>query len=182
MSYSVRGPVPAGTYHVWRRTTGPILMFRDDFDRTAFCRRLAGSIRKYAWTCVAFVLMPSHFHLVLDVADDVLPPGMRDLFGPYAQQFNRRWGRSGHLRAGPYRLRVVRGDTDLRGTVRYVARNPVRDKLCDWPQEWAWSSYLGTAGYARPFPFVDDRLVLGPLHDDVATAQQLIRAVVEPPS
>lgn len=154
-------------------------MFRDDFDRKEFCERLAASVAKYSWTCVAFVLMPTHFHLILEVEDDVLQPGMRDLFGPYAQAFNRRWGRSGHLRAGPYKLRRIEDDRDLRGAFRYVARNPVRSKLCERPQDWHWSSYTRSAGYNRRFKFVDDSLVLGMLHENVTKARELLRDIVE---
>src|SRR4051812_10330121 len=174
-----RGHVPAGVYHVWRRTNGPTSMFRDDFDRTAFCRRLARSIDKYGWSCIAFVLMRTHFHLVLDVDDDVLQPGMRDFFGPYAQEFNRRHGRYGHLRAEPYKLRRIGDDRELRAAVRYVARNPVRARACKQPQEWYWSSYRGSAGYTKPFPFVDDELVLGSLHEDVTKARVMLREVIE---
>src|SRR4051812_13212998 len=174
-----RGHVPAGVYHVWRRTNGPTSMFRDDFDRTAFCKRLARSIDKYGWSCIAFVLMRTYFHLVLDVDDDVLQPGMRDFFGPYAQEFNRRHGRYGHLRGEPYKLRPIWDDRGLRAAVRYVVRNPVRAKVCKQPQHWPWSSYPGSAGYAKPFRFVDDRLLLGPLHEDVTDARIMLRDVVE---
>jgi putative transposase len=174
-----RGHVPAGVYHVWRRTNGPTRMFRDDFDRTAFCKRLAKSIDKYRWNCIAFVLMRTHFHLVLDVEDDVLQPGMRDFFGPYAQEFNRRHGRYGHLRGEPYKLRTIWDDRGLRAAVRYVARNPVRAKVCKQPQDWLWSSYPGSAGYSKPFPFVDDRLLLGTLDEDVTKARVMLRDVIE---
>jgi hypothetical protein len=60
-----RGRIPAGTYHVWRRSAGPIEMFRDDTDRTAFCNRLASSIAKYQLLCHAFVKLRS----VTDDAD-----------------------------------------------------------------------------------------------------------------
>jgi putative transposase len=174
-----RGRVHAGVYHVWRRTPGPIEMFRDDFDRNLFCERLATAIAKYRWACIAFVLMPTHFHLVLEVEDDVLPPGMHCLFAPYAQAFNRRWGRTGHLRAAPYKLRRIEDNRDLRGSVRYVARNPVRARLCERPQDWEWSSYCRSAGYDRRFPFVNDRLILGVIDDDVTTARELLRDIVE---
>jgi putative transposase len=177
-----RGQVCAGTYHVWRRATGPIEMFRDDSDRSSFCSRLARVIEKYNWSCHAFVLMPTHFHLILTtVLDDVVQPGMRDWFGPYAQEFNRRWARSGHLKAAPYGLRRVWDDADLCGLVRYVARNPVRDKLCERPQDWQWSSYLGSAGYATPFWFVDDRMVMSSFAADRAKAARLLRVFVEIP-
>jgi len=175
-----RGPVPEGTYHVWRRTAGPVDMFRDDFDRLAFCHRLNTSMKRHAWTCHAFVLMPTHFHLAVSVPDDVMQPGMRDAFGPYAQEFNARWARNGHLKAGPYRIRRVNDDDDLSGLVRYIARNPVRAGLCARPQDWHWSSYPGSAGYAPRFAFVDDELVLGVLDDDHARAMRLLRLLVEP--
>jgi REP-associated tyrosine transposase len=181
MARKNRGPVYAGTYHVWRRTTGPIEMFRDDWDRTEFCNRLARAISRHQWILHAFVLMPTHFHLVLTVLDDVLQPGMRDAFGPYAQGFNRRWGRAGHLKAAPYKLRRVNDEPDLCGVVRYVARNPVRAKLCESPRDWRWSSYLGSAGYTSPFWFVDDRTVMAAFGESRTKASQLLRVFVEAP-
>src|SRR5262245_42325517 len=175
-----RGRVPAGVYHVWRRAVGPTRMFRDDFDRTCFLKRLVKSINKYEWTCIAFVLMNTHFHFVLEVGDDVLQPGMRDFFGPYAQEFNRRHRRYGHLRGEPYKHRRIWDDRELSAAVRHVARNPVRGKLCAQPQDWYWSSYSGSAGYSKPFPFVDDKLMLGTLHEDVTGARILLRDLIEP--
>jgi hypothetical protein len=155
-------------------------MFLDDVDRTDFCRRLTVAIRRFDWTCLSFVLMTTHFHFVLEVDDDVLSPGMHDLFGPYAQAFNRRHARYGHLRAEPFKLRPVYGDVGLRVAVKYVANNPVEANMVELPQEWRWSSYAGTAGYTPQFPFVDDRLLLGSLHDDSARARLLWREIVEP--
>jgi REP element-mobilizing transposase RayT len=180
MARKNRGQVFAGTYHVWRRTTGPIEMFRDDFDRRGFCNRLATAMSRHHWTCHAFVLMPTHFHLVVSVLENAMQPGMRDAFGPYAQDFNRRWARSGHLKAAPYKLRPVWGDFDLHNLVRYVVRNPVRDGLCVQPQDWRWSSYPGSAGYAQPFHFVDDAIVVRSLDENPVRALQLLRLLVEP--
>jgi putative transposase len=175
-----RGPVPAGVYHVWRRTNGPVPMFHDDFDRTVFCQWLTRSIRNYGWTCIAFVLMTTHFHLVLSVEDDTLSGGMHDFFGPYAQAFNRRHGRYGHLRGEPFKLRPVFYNSGLRGIVKYVANNPVESGMCELPQDWYWSSYPGSAGYSSQFPFVDDALLIGGIHDDVAHARMLLRDIIEP--
>ncbi|MES1247215.1 MAG: transposase, partial [Actinomycetota bacterium] len=115
MSGPNRGTIYAGIYHVWRRTAGPVAMFKDDVDRTDFCNRLADTSTRYGWRCAAFVLMPTHFHLMLDLPENALQNGMHRLFGMYAQQFNRRWNRSGHLRAGPYKCRLIEGETDLLG-------------------------------------------------------------------
>src|SRR5581483_5492032 len=105
-----RGPVPEGTYHVTHRSAGPIPMFLDDVDRMDFCRRLARTIARFGWTCRSFCLMTTHYHLLLDVKLDLLQPGMHRLNGPYAQQFNARHGRSGHLRGDRYSATPVETD------------------------------------------------------------------------
>ena len=91
----IRGPIAPGIYHVNRRSAGPIAMYRDDFDRTDFCKRLSRTIRKYGWKCHAFVLMTTHYHLLVEVDQDALQPGMHMLNSQYAQVFNRRWAREG---------------------------------------------------------------------------------------
>jgi REP element-mobilizing transposase RayT len=174
-----RGTIYPGTYHVWRRTAGPIEMFRDDDDRTLFCNGLARAVEKMDWRLIAFVLMPTHFHLIVDVDQDTLQPGMQRIFGCYAQQFNLRWARTGHLKAGPYKIRTIHDDDGLVYCARYVARNPVRAGLCERPQDWVWSSYPGSAGYSRAFPFVDDRKLLGSFHEDPERARRLLRLYVE---
>jgi REP-associated tyrosine transposase len=175
-----RGTVHAGIYHVFRRSAGPIPMFNDDIDRTDFCNRLGRTITKFGWACHAFCLMTTHYHLMVTVDENALQPGMRWLNGPYAQAFNLRWGRSGHLRGGPYGLRRIEDETQLLTCFRYVALNPVDGGLCTHPAEWPWSSYRGTAGYDDGFWFVTNDLVLDAIHDDRTKAQRLLRLLVEP--
>jgi putative transposase len=176
----IRGPIIPGVYHVTRRSAGPVPMFRDDVDRTDFCNRLTRTIARYEWRCHAFCLMTTHYHLLVEVGQDALQPGMHMLNAQYAQQFNRRWARKGHLKGSQYGSRLIEGETQLLRCVRYIALNPVEAGMCTHPADWRWSSYRGTAGYGEPFPFVTDELVLGTLHEDRAKAQRLLRILVEP--
>jgi putative transposase len=155
-------------------------MFRDDFDRTDFCKRLSRTIAKYFWKCHAFVLMTTHYHLLVEVDQDALQPGMHMLNSQYGQRFNRRWGRKGHLKGGPYGARRVEGEMQFLRAVRYIALNPVEAGLCEHPADWLWGSYRGAAGYDAGFPFMTNELVLASLHEDVTKAQQLLRLMVEP--
>jgi len=174
-----RGTIHAGIYHVTRRSAGPIEMFRDDFDRTDFCNRLARTISKHEWILHAFCLMRTHYHLLVEVAENALQPGMHRLNAGYAVEFNRRWGRSGHLRGAPYGAKPVVTDEHLFGVVRYIARNPVVGGLCDRPGDWLWSSYRGSVGDDRGFPFVANDFVLGCFNESRTKAQQLLRAFVD---
>jgi putative transposase len=130
-------------------------MFIDDLDRTLFCNLLAGVVRKRQWLCHAFVLMTTHFHLLLEVENDVLQPGMQSLNGPYAQRFNARHGRSGHLRGDRYSAHVVESDEHMLNAFRYIVLNPVEAGLCSRPSDWIWGSYRGCVGLDKEFPFVD---------------------------
>jgi hypothetical protein len=76
---------------------------------------------------------------------------MQRLNGGYAQRFNQRHKRSGHLFQGRFHAQLVDRDTYLLEACRYVVLNPVRAGLTRHAAAWRWSSYRATAGYAaRP--------------------------------
>ena len=179
MARQPRGTVYPGIYHVTRRSAGPVEMFRDDFDRTDFCNRLERTIVRFEWICHGFCLMSTHYHLLLEVGEDALQPGMHVLNGCYAQQFNRRWARSGHLKGSPYGATLVETEEHLLSCVRYIARNPVEADLCSNAAEWYWSSYRGCAGYDNGFRFVTNDLVVSLFHEDRTRGQRLLRVFVE---
>jgi len=179
MPRQARGVVPEGTYHVTMRSAGPVPMFADDVDYTDFCRRLSHLIRSYRWTCHAFCLMTTHYHLLLHVPENSLQPGMHKLDGEYAQQFNRRHGRSGHLCGDRYHPEPVLSDGHMLGAFRYIAQNPVKAGLCESPRDWLWSSYRGTAGLDSRFAFVDDAMIHGYFGGSTDEALRQLRSFVE---
>ena len=150
----------AGLFHVFTRCVyaSPAL-YRDDIDRLEFLRHLARTTARSGWSCIAFCLMTTHYHLVVEVADDVLPKAMHSLNLAYAKAFNLRHGLRGRVQFRPYGASRIRADGDLLTRYRYVVRNPVRAGLCDRAEDWLWSSFAGTVGLADPHPFVDDRRV-----------------------
>jgi REP element-mobilizing transposase RayT len=154
-------------------------MFLDDTDRMGFCRRLARVITRHNWTCRAFCLMTTHYHLLLDIETNRLQPGMHALNGWYAQQFNRGHRRSGHLRGDRYAAEPVETDGHMLHAFRYIALNPVRGGLCDRPQDWLWSNYRGSAGLDGAFAFVDDRPMRAYFGGDSKEALRALRGFVE---
>jgi putative transposase len=160
------------------RSAGPIPMFLDDFDRTLFCIMLARAIKKHNWICRAFCLMTTHYHLLLDVQDNALQPGMHNLNGPYNQRFNARHKRSGHLRGDRYYAIRVESDGHMLQLLRYIARNPVEAGLCEYPSDWPWSSYRGCAEFDGGFAFVDSSLLRSYFGSDRRLATRLVRDFV----
>lgn len=64
----------------------------------------------------------------------------------YAQRFNRRDGRVGHVFQGRFHAVLLEREAHLMELSRYVVLNPVRAGMCTAPGEWPWSSYQATAG------------------------------------
>jgi hypothetical protein len=83
--------------------------------------------------------MPNHFHLVLVGDLDRISRGMHFLSFRYAEAFNERYDRSGHLFQGRFRAWTLEGEDDLGRVCAYVFDNPVRAGLCDPVDRYRWT-------------------------------------------
>jgi putative transposase len=144
----LRGDLPDGVYHVTARGVNRCDVFADDFDRVLFLRLLAESVERFSWRCHALCLMGTHYHLVLGTIRTCLSAGLHRLNGLYAQHFNRRHDRTGHLFGGRFHAWLVEDEDQLRATTRYVLNNPVRAGLVETAGDWPWS--LQTSGCEHP--------------------------------
>lgn len=161
MARRKRGHLPAGIYHVTTRSAGPIPLFRDDDDRTMFSALLTRTLSKTESVCRGFCLMTTHYHLLLDIAENVLQAGMQQMNGNYGRAFNVCHGRDGHLFGDRYYAVMVESDQHMLALLRYLARNPVEAGLCAKPSDWYWSSYRGCVDIDQEFPFVDSSMFRG---------------------
>jgi hypothetical protein len=75
---------------------------------------------------------------------------MQALHGWYAQGFNKRYGRTGHVFEGRFGSVPVTTDEQLWTTTAYIALNPVTAGLCPRPELWPWSSHRATLAGIHP--------------------------------
>ena len=130
---------PDGLFHVASRGVAKVAIYHDDNDRRNFLSLLAFVVNQYDWTCQAFCLMTNHYHLVLDATRENLSDGMQILNGDYAQGFNGKHGRWGHLFGDRFWSRSL-AEEELEHVCRYVMMNPVRAGLCEELNDWPWSA------------------------------------------
>jgi putative transposase len=143
-----------GIYHVFARGNYGQVIFRDDRDRRRYLGHFSQAIRRHRWHCLSYCLMHNHVHLVLETPEPNLAHGMQRLQGGYAQGFNRRNARIGHLFQGRYGSVRVASDGQLWSVVRYVVLNPVAAGFCHDAVDYAWSSH-GAVMHGVASPFVD---------------------------
>ena len=141
-----RTDVPGGIHHATSRGAAQLAIYRDDHDRLAFLGGLARVSTDHGWRCLAYCLMDNHYHVLVRTPRPTLRVGMQQLNGRYAQGFNARHRRSGHVFDGRYTSVSVEHDSHLRELIRYISLNPVRAGACLAPGEWFWSSYPALVG------------------------------------
>jgi len=142
-------------------------------DYEVFLATLVEAGRLAQWNCLAYCLMPNHFHLLLTRVDATgLSSGMQSLNGTYASRYNAAHERTGHVFQGRFHDELVRRDEHLLESIRYIALNPVRGGLVSRAELWRWSSYGATAGIHRRQTWLDDQAVLGLFDTDEAAARR----------
>lgn len=140
-----RSDLPDGEFHLTAAGAGGADIFVQDLDRLEFLHALGIVIDRFGWRLVAYCLMGTHYHLMVETPSACLSPGMRWLNGVYATGFNKRYGRRGHLFGARYDARAILDEMHHSAAVRYVLENPVRANLCPRAEDWAWSYYADAA-------------------------------------
>src|SRR4051794_22290069 len=111
-----------GVHHVWARGVARQVIYRDDADRRRYLTLLGDVVDRKGWRCLTYCLMDNHVHLLVEVPACSLGVGMQWLHGRYAEHFNERHGRSGHVFQGRYGAERMLHDAQLWMTARYIAR------------------------------------------------------------
>jgi REP element-mobilizing transposase RayT len=146
MARPPRLELAGGLYHVTARGNERRALYRDAEDRCRQLEVLASVVERFHWICLAYCQMGNHYHLLIRTPIPNLARGMRQLNGHYAQAFNARHRRSGHLFQGRYKAILVQDDAHAINAAAYTLRNPLAAKLCTHAELWPWSSYRATLG------------------------------------
>ena len=131
--------LPDGYFHVTSRSVCGQALFQADADRQAFVDTLWSSARTNGWTCHAYCLMTTHYHLVVETSRPPLSRGIHRLNGVYARAFNRRHGRFGHVFSERFSATPIVREEHLFEACAYVLLNPVKAGMCDRVEDWPWS-------------------------------------------
>jgi REP element-mobilizing transposase RayT len=78
---------------------------------------------------LAWVVMPDHFHWLVELRDNTLPGLMRTTKSRCARAVNARLGRTGQMWQKGFHDRAIRREEDLQAVARYIIANPLRAGL-----------------------------------------------------
>ncbi len=139
-----RRTAPSGaTLHIVNRGVDRRQIFFEPFDYQYFLTLLAKAKTRSPVRVFGYALMPNHFHLVAQAAEDkAISAYMKWVSGCYACELRAltRTRGNGHVFQQRYWSDVVDSDLDFLRLMRYVEANPMRAKLVARAESWPWSS------------------------------------------
>ena len=125
--------------HVTQRGVDRRETFSSDEDRETYPRLMRENLDDAAVGVLGWCLMTNHVHLILlPGGEDSVSVLMRRV-RRYAQYYNVRWGRTGHLWQNRF-YGCMLGPAHLWTALAYVERNPVRAGMVEAATEYRWSS------------------------------------------
>ena len=138
-------------------------IFGDDQDRSQFLTRLGQNVRETQSSVYAWVLLETHIHLLVRSGQQGISALMRKLLTWYAQYYNRRHGRTGHLFENRYKSILCEEENYLLALVGYIHLNPIRAKVVGSMGEldrYPWSGHRVIMGKDE-YPWMDRAYILG---------------------
>jgi len=162
MARQARLDIPGALHHIMVRGINKADIFDDDQDRALFLERLGNNVTEGKCTIYAWVLMSNHLHILFKSGKEGISSVMRKLLTWYAQYYNRRHHRSGHLFENRYKSILCDEDEYLLALLRYIHLNPLRAQLVKTIEEldsYQWSGHRAIIGKARN-PWMDTEHVL----------------------
>jgi len=100
------------------------------------------------------------------------------MFQEYAQFFNAKYERKGHVFCGAYREALCLDDSYALATSVYIHLNPVRAGMVGDPFAYRWSSCGLYAKDESKASFVDEKFILDLLSKDMDTAREIYRQIL----
>ena len=138
-----------------QRGIGKQLLFETPEDYRYYLKIIEEISKETGVTVCTYCLMGNHTHLLLYDKKERIPQCMKIIGICYAQYFNKKYERVGHLFQGRYHSETIESDSQLKRAARYILNNPQKAGICH-AKKYQWSSYQY---YGKGSTFVDMRAI-----------------------
>ncbi len=131
MPRPLRVEYEGASYHVMARGNRGCRLFATEWDETTFLNTLAETQERTGWLIHAWVLMSTHYHLLIETPQPNLVFGMKWMQGTYTQRYNAYHEEWGHLFQGRYKAKVIDPEDPeyFKRVADYIHLNPAEAGL-----------------------------------------------------
>jgi putative transposase len=161
-------------YHVMVRSISDVPLYRDDYDKDRYMFYIQKYQKKLGFKIYAYCLMTTHGHLIIDANGADISKVMHGINQCYAQYFNYRHKRHGHVFQDRFKSKVVSSENYLFSLSAYIHNNPTDiEGYGKCPENFKYSTlgvYLGLTN--DHFEIVDEDFIMGFFSGDVRKARE----------
>jgi REP element-mobilizing transposase RayT len=154
--------VTGGLFHVISRFHDHRFYLDIEGAREQYLKLLGNALKTHDARVIAYCLMSSHVHLVLQLGNDALGTLTKKVHAPFANWLNARRGGLGTVLADRPKSVLVHSDTYGLELIRYVHNNPVRAGVVDRATDSSWTSHRSYLGLEACPAWLSTEAVLGP--------------------
>ena len=134
--------IEGAIYYVTSRGDNEKIIFKDKEDYQKYLELLIKYKGQYGFKLFAFVLMPNHLHLLIELKKDLTVSDiMHDLSANYTKYFNGRYNRKGHLFQERNRTILAEKLSYLLPMTAYIHLNPKAQNSVLEIKDYPYSSY-----------------------------------------
>lgn len=128
-------------YHVMLRGINRQDIFEDNEDKKFFLLIVRDCVRISECQIYAYCLMSNHVHILVRTVTETIDVIMKRIGSRYAQYFNEKYGRVGHLFQDRFKSEAVEDDKYFLTVLRYIIQNPMKAGIESNLGNYIWSSY-----------------------------------------
>jgi putative transposase len=128
-------------YHIINRGNRRDDVFHYPEDYKYFINRLSNYSDKFEALIYHWVIMPNHYHILLEIKDpENLSKMMAGLARSYVHYYQKNYKQGGHIWQGRFKSQPIEKESYLLRCGRYIERNPVEAKMTVLAKDYQYSS------------------------------------------
>jgi putative transposase len=161
-------------YHTMVRSISEVNLFKSDEDKAAYLDFMKKYQKLYKFRVYAYCLMDNHAHFIIDANGADISKIMHSINFSYAQYFNKKYDRHGHLFQDRFKSKIVENEKYMFALSAYIHNNPTDIKSFEnCPEKYYFSSLEIYLGIRRdPFELIEDGFILSLFGNNKKTARE----------
>mgnify|MGYP001340838717 CR=1 FL=1 len=167
MPRQIRIEYPGAHYHVFARGERKDNIFFHNEDYLKFLEKLKENLEKYNVNCLAYALMPNHYHLYLITNEANISKFMQSLNSSYTNWIKAKRDIVGHLFQGRYKAILVDKEEYSDVVIDYIHFNPVKAGFKKLPWQYKWSSCKYYTDKTQDLSFLNIEFILSKYSDNL---------------
>lgn len=149
-------------FHIMCRSISEINLFKNNQDKMEYMKYIKKYQNIHKFSIYSYCLMDNHLHLIVSANGADISRIMHGVNFSYAQFFNRKYKRHGHLFQDRFKSKIIDSENYLITASAYIHNNPTdlkRYKTC--PEKYKYSSLSVFLGLRNdPYELIDSSFIM----------------------